>query len=357
MKKLIYAAIVALMLPFAANAQVIEAGDIYKIWTNPVVYNYDESVSWYFDLAGTTFTPGSDVYIWIWSPSEPDAGNWENSSDFAKLTYVEDMVWRFDLTPTEYFSQTPEQIAGSAGFWLRLKDKTGTMQSGVSNVPITDFSEFATSGEPFKAYPTNFYLDQPLSILFNSNLVPGFENPTSVHMHSGLNDWAVLQEYQAWIPEIALKTQLVNMGNGIYRKDMVPAEYYNTPEGFVMTKINFLFVATDWAATTPDYVLYAPDVPIPPDPILSFFPMKLSVKDLLVITRQFNSVGQKLNYTIVGGNKTISGEFTGNMESQKAFINMLGEFGDTDIVKISVTIKDQLNNMIFEGDLPLIKMD
>lgn len=357
MKKIIYLLLVVLTLPFYAMAQTQEAGDIYKIWTNPVVYNFDEQVSWYFDLSGTTFTPGQDIYIWIWSPTEPDAGNWENSSYFAKLTYVDNMVWRFDLTPTEYFNQTPEQIAASAGFWLRLKDKTGALQSGVSSVPITDFSEFANSGEQFKQYPEKFYLNEPMSILFNANLLTAFEGATSIHMHAGLNNWDIQQEYQSWLPEIVEKTELVDMGNGIYRKDLIPGEYFNAPEGYVMTVMNFLFVKDDWAATSPDYILYAPDVPIPPDPVLSFFPLKMSVKDLMVITRQYNLPGQRLNYSITGGSITLTGDFIGNLDSQKAFINLLGNFGSMDINKLSVTIKDQLGNIIFEGDLPLVKKD
>lgn len=358
MKKILYSLFLTLIVPFSVFSQVQEAGDIYKIWTNPVVYNYDEAVSWYFDLTGTTFAEDEDVYIWIWSPSEPDAGNWNNSSDFAKLTYVGNMVWRFDLTPTLYFNKTPQEIASSDGFWLRLKDDLGTKQSGVSNVPYITFSDFATSGQAFRVYPEKFYLNQPMSILFNSTLVAGFEGATTVHMHAGLNNWDVKQEYQAWIPEIVLKTQLVDLGNGIYRKDLVPAEYFSTPEGYVMNVMNFLFVKDNWAATTPDYILYAPDVPIPPDPILTFFPMKVSVKDFLIIQRQFNSPGQKLKYSVTGGDITINGDFTGNMDIQKAFINLIGNFGNNrELTKLAVTIKDQQDHTIFEGDIPLVKID
>jgi hypothetical protein len=357
MKKIIYSILVMLIFPLAAISQVKEAGDIYKMYTNPVIYNFDEQASWYFDLSGTTFAENEDVYIWIWSPSEPDAGHWENSSDFAKLTYVGNMVWRFDVTPTTYFNKTIDEIKASAGFWLRLKDKTGTKQSSVANVPITDFSAFATSGKPFDYYPTKFYLDDPLSIIFNANLIPAFADAATVHMHAGLNNWDIKQEYQSWLPEIVAKTQLVNMGGGFYRMDIVPRTYFGAPEGYVMSVINFLFVKDNWAATTPDYIMYAPDVPIPPDPILSFFPMTISVKDFLVITRQFNTVGQKLTYTLKGGEKTITGSFTGGMDSQKAYINLIGNYGSMDISKLTLTITDQKAKVIFAGDIPLVKVD
>jgi hypothetical protein len=257
MKTKIYSFLVALIFPLAAFSQA-DAGIIKKIYSNPVIYNFDEKVSWYFDLTGTTFAETEDVYIWIWSPSEPDAGNFANSSDFAKLTYVGNMVWRFDLTPTTYFTKTIAEIKASAGFWLRLKDKTGTKQTGVANVPITDFSAFATSGKPFDYYPAAFTLDDPLSIIFNANLLPAFADASTVHLHAGLNNWDIKQEYQAWLPEIVAKTQLINMGGGFYRIDLVPRTYFGAPAGYVMNTINFLFVKNEWAATTPDYVMNAP---------------------------------------------------------------------------------------------------
>lgn len=357
MKKIFLSLLALIVLPFVAKSQVVEAGDIYKIYTHPVVYNFDEQVSWYFDLTGTTFAEDEDVYIWIWSPSEPDAGNWENSSDFAKLTYVGNMVWRFDLTPTEYFGKTTEEIANSDGFWLRLKDKNGTKQSGVSNVAVTDFSEFAGSGEDFKFYPEQFYIDKPLSILFNSNNIECFAGANSVHMHSGLNNWEVLQEYQAWLPEIVEKVKLKDMGAGIYKMDLIPEEYYNTPEGYVMTTMNFLFVKDEWACTTPDFIMYAPDVPVPPDPVLSIFPLKVSVKDFLIIERKHNSPGQKLKYQVTGGTKTIEGDFVGNMDLQKGYVNLNGEFGDMALDKISVKIIDTNSNVIYQDDIAIISKD
>ena len=355
MKRIIYT-VLSLLLPFAAISQT-EAGDIAKIWSNPVIYNYDEHVSWYFNLNGTTFAENEDVYIWIWSPSEPDAGHWANSSDFAKLTYVGNMIWRFDLTPTAYFNKSIADIKASAGFWLRLKDKTGTKQSSVANVPIVDFSGFATSGKIYDYYPTKFYLDQPLSIIFNSNLVDGFAGAGGVYMHAGLNDWDIKQEYQSWLPDVVAKVKLIDMGNGFYRKDIVPATYFSSPEGYVMKNLVFLFVKDDWAKTTADQKMLAPDVPIPPDPILTFFPSKVSLKDILIITRQNNLLGQVLTYTITGGDKAITGKLAGNMDSQRAFVDLITAFVGKTISKINIKIVDQRSTVIFQGDLPLVNVD
>src|SRR5690606_37962273 len=279
MKTLLYSLLaVGLMLPQFGAAQE-EAGELGKIWSYPIVYQYDEEVTWYFDLSATTFTEQEDLYIWIWSPSEPDAGNWENSSDFAKLSYQENGVWSFTLTPTEYFSVSVTDIAASAGFWLRIKNKDGSKQSGVGQVPYTLFDDFQSSSELIRSYPKNPILDEGLSILFNANLADGFEAVESVHLHSGLNDWEVLQEYQAWLPEISAKTQFKDLGGGIYKIDLIPSEYYSTEEGYIMTTLNFLIVGKDWSVTTADQLLTAAEYIPPPPPEFKFFPMQISQKD------------------------------------------------------------------------------
>jgi hypothetical protein len=350
-----------MFLPLLLAAQE-EAGDISKIWTHPVVYEYDEQVSWYFDLAGTTFEEDEDIYIWIWSPSEPDAGNWENSSEFAKLTYEGNFIWRFDLVPTEYFGVTPQEIAESAGFWLRLKNKDGSIQSGVSSVPITPFDDFFTADEIVRSYPSKPYIDKPVSILFNSNLVDGFEDAPSVHMHGGLNDWEVLQEFQVWLPEIVEKTKLKDMGDGFYKMDLIPQEYFNPEEGYVMENMTFLFVEFingDWGATSPDQKLTAADVVPPPPPAFSFFPSKISKKDILGMIRTNNERGvNTLKYTITAGNKVLVGEFTGSMAEIKGFVNLAGELqGMTNVSKIHVVVVDNRDRVIADREISFVQLD
>lgn len=358
MKRLLHSVLLALvMLPSLLHAQE-EAGPVARIWSYPVVYKYDEQVTWYFDLTGTTFSPEEDVYLWIWSPSEPDAGNWENSSDFAKLTHEGDMTWSFTLTPTEYFSMTPEAIAASAGFWFRLKTKTGSKQSDVGNVAYTDFSNFSTANELIRPYPLHPTLDGGLSILFNANLADGFADATSVHFHSGLNNWAVLQEYQAWLPEIVEKTKLKNLGGGIYKMDLIPSEYYNTEDGFVMENIVFLMVKDEWAGTTPDQIIYAAEVTPPPPPEFRFFPMQLSKKDFLGIIRKNNEPGvNKLLYTITAGEAEITGEISGNMAEIKGFVNLVGALANVEATEIHVLVTDNTGRTISDTNIPLKTVD
>lgn len=77
------------------------------------------------------------------------------------------------------------------------------------------------------------------------------------------------------MPEIVAKTKLKDLGNGFYKMDLVPKEYYNAPDGYVMENLVFLMVKDDWAGTTPDQVLYAGAYVPPPAPIFGFFQCKL----------------------------------------------------------------------------------
>jgi len=359
MKKLLFVIVTLLfLLPFASQAQ-IEAGPIASVKSFPIIYNYDEEVTWFFDLSTTSFEEDEEIYIWIWSPSEPDAGNWENSSEFAHLTYEGNMIWSFTLTPTEYFSMSAEDIAASAGFWFRLKTQNGSKQSDVAQVTYTPFASFYTAGELIRSYPTAPTLDGGLSILFNSNLVSGFETATSVHMHSGLNNWEVLQEYQAWIPEIVEKTRLKDLGDGFYKMDLIPSEYYNTVDGYIMNNLVFLMVADEWAATTPDQIIYAAEFVPPPPPVFRFFPLQISKKDFLGIIRTNNEPGiNTLFYTITAGSTVITGEFSGGVSEIKGFVNLVSELQNVqNITEIHVLVTDNTDRVISDTTIPLKTVD
>ncbi len=359
MRKIIYSILFLCFLsPSVSNAQEV-IGTIKDMWSYPVVYSFDEEVTWYFDLSGTSAVENEDFYIWIWSPSEPDAGNYDSSSEFAKLSYEGDMIWSFTLTPTEYFSRTPEEIRNSDGFWFFLKDKAGTKQTEVTQMKYTDFSSFFDAGEIMKAYPSKPELNEGVSILFNSNLVEGFENTPNVYFHSGLNDWEIPMEYQAWVPERVEKTRMKNLGNGFYKMDLIPSQYYEVGQDFIMNNMVFLFVAEDWTAVGPDLVLNAAEYIPPPPPEFRFFPLQLSKKDFLGIVRVNNERGvNKLIYTITAGPKVFSGEFTGDTNEIKGFVDLPSKFRDVEqIDELHILVEDDKGNIIIDTNIPLITPD
>jgi len=129
-----------------------------SIVSNPLgTYPLDQSVTWTFDLTGSGFKAGQDIYMYAWSPTNPDP-TYSNSTAVSKLTYVSGMVWSKTLTPTTYFTQTVEQIQASAGFWMKLKDQTGKIETavftvlqtikGTSTISVSGTSSLTYSGSP-----------------------------------------------------------------------------------------------------------------------------------------------------------------------------------------------------------------
>lgn len=366
----VFLLIITLIIPLKGLA-TDEVGDPAKVWTYPVVYALDEEVTWFFDMSGTTFSEGMDLYLWAWSPSEPDAGNFDNSSEFAKLEYVGNMVWKKTLIPTSYFGMSVASIENSAGFWMRLKGKGNELQSGVIQAPwsVSELKTFSESGNAVQIFPEKFYLDSPLSILVNPSklwvggrqgeIVDGAE----VFMHSGLNNFAegAIVEANMGDPALMKKTKLKRVGPNLYKMDMTPREYYGVGEDFVMTNIECLFPTRDWAQVgmneAGNFIFYAPEAIIPPDPVFSFFPQKFTIYDILTLIRINNEASSKgLEYTITAGDKVISGDFAGSKTEMKAYINLLNELEgvSTTIEKITLSVKDKNGASIVQTDIPLI---
>lgn len=364
-------AFVAILIPRNGFATE-DVGTPAKVWTYPVIYALDQEVTWYFDMTGTGFTEKQDLYLWAWSPSEPDAGNFDNSSDFAKLEYVSGMTWKKTLTPTKYFNKTVADIEASAGFWMRLKGKGNEKQSDVIQAPwsVGDIKTFKESGEAVQIFPQKFYLDEPLSILVNAEKlwVGGTQSGLAgeeIFLHSGLNNFAAgaIVEANMGNPDLVKKTRLTPIGNNIYKIDFIPREYYGVGEDFVMENIEFLFPTKDWVKVGTNeggknFVILAPGVPIPLDPIFSFFPQKFSQFDILTLIRKNNEKNsQGLIYTITAGTKTITGEFTGNKDEMRAYINLFQSLStEPSIDKINLLVKDKNGAEIIKTDIPLVPL-
>lgn len=361
--------VLAVVGNLSAYAQTIDAGGPTKVWTNPVVYRASDQVTWYFDMTDTQFTPGENLYLWTWAPSEPDAENWENSSEFAKLTYEGDNVYSFTMIPADYYDMDAATInANDDIFWNRLKTKTGDKQSDSFQVPTShaEWNAYLESGEAVKSYPTQFVMNQPLSILvdiskftFNGE-VGGLKNMqwNSINFHSGLDDWSILQEVVANDPAQVEKTKFKHVEGDIYRMDLVPMDYYGVDMDYAAENIQWLIttIQPDWAGTGDGPTLKASAAIIYPDPQLSFFPQKFCAKDILTLTRRYNGKADgELTFEIEAGSTTFSGTMTGNRDKQEAVVNLLDLLaGNEGISSIRLTITNANGMVVEETTLPIV---
>jgi len=278
--------LVSLMLLVSIVSFAAEELGNPKFYTVPAVFTPTDKVTIYFDMAESGFQDGTDLYLWCWQPTEPDAGNWESSSDFAKLTYLGDYRYSMSFVPVDYFFQNQTRFAtkdelrdfmmnagdggwGEAGYWCRLKTKGDEQQSGVFCINHTrdELVTFKESGKDMQVmsgsgansqyggYTDKWTMDRPLSILFNGDLVKiggktlneiGSEGML-VGTHAGVSgiytdlddneieyDFVdppgknINQQWNVWRQGCLDKASLLNCGNGVWKWDVeTPQRYFS----------------------------------------------------------------------------------------------------------------------------------
>ena len=406
MKKVLFA--LMCLFPLALFADGVELPNAPKCWTVPAVFTADEEVTFYYDMTDVGFQEGVDLYLWAWQPTEPDAGHGGNSSDFAKLEYLGNNIYKKTMVPTEYFHCDVAKFedANWPGFWQRLKTKDGSMWSGVFAAPDSrsEFEAFKKSGAGIQffsgkkstGFTEKFALDDPLTVLFNPDVYKlGGKTMTELAkdadfvtfgVHSGLNDWTVLQTLDVWRPAVLAKAGLKKLSNGLYAWNIgIPSEYYaSNPQdpgqtdkptiladpdkkaAFVIENMNYNVIkvikdaagANQWGVNTGDQTQKAGQAVPYPDPMFSVFPTRVSTKDILTLTRQYNGrTDGDLDYIIVAGSKTIKGTMPGVRDKRETTIDLNKELQGVEASELKVTITNARGIKVVESTVPLVIPD
>lgn len=94
-----------------------------------------------------------------------------------------------------------------------------------------------------------------------------------------------------------------------------------------------------------------------PVPELKFFPLKISRKDILVISRKNNeSYVTSLTYTITAETAVLTGAFEGTAKEMKAYVDLATGLKGLNPAKINVVIKDNTERVITDTDIPLVPL-
>ncbi|HNW49663.1 MAG TPA: hypothetical protein PLG33_09830 [Prolixibacteraceae bacterium] len=373
MRKIVYTIFIALLAPVWLMAQ----GTIAEIWTQPAVFVADEQVSIFFDVTGTVLdgvAESEGVRVWTWYPNNPDE-NWANPSAKTKLAHVSGNIWRWDLKPTELYNLPADQISA---FYGQLQNYAGTKITSAfapdqgNAITIYSLATIKADEAIIDYYPKQFTQDRPLSILINANHTwSGCEatpkqgelaKASDVRMHGGVNGWDVQVMNNT---DNLSKTQLTNLGNGIYRKDIIINDYFGLASNYTVTGINMVFADKTWAyqgkgVNCADFYIAAPEKVEEVTPTLTFFPQKVSRKDIFCIIRDNNESNvTKLSYTITAGSITIAGDFEGNTTEMIAYINLADQLKDTvSLEKINVVIKNSTTGKVLsQTDIPLVQLN
>lgn len=405
MKKILF--VLLSLLPLLSFADGVKVGTP-KCWTVPAVFTADEEVTFYYDLTDVGFQEGIDLYLWAWQPTEPDAGNGGNSSDFAKLEYLGNNIYKKTMVPTEYFHSPVSAFedANWPGFWQQLKTKDGSMWSTEFAAPDSrlEFQAFKESGAGMKFYSgrkstgftEKFTLDAPLTVLFNPDVyklgdrtltdIAKDANFVQFGVHSGLNDWAIQQTLDVWRPAVLKKAGLKKLSNGLYAWNVgIPSEYYaynpqdagqadkptnladpDKKAAFELENVAYLVVevikdatgANGWGLNSGDQLQKAGQAVPYPDPQFSYFPSKVSAKDILTLVRQYNeSTAGDLKYTITAGTKTLTGIMAGVRDKREVTLDLNKELKGIDVTELKVKIDKANGAEVVNTVIPLVIPD
>lgn len=396
-KNIAYLLLIVVALTMSLTAKASTKVGIPVCWTVPAVYSPDQEVTFYYDVTDVGFPEGVDLYLWAWQPTEPDAGNGDNSSDFAKLTYLGDNIYCKTMVPTEYFHSTVEAMndVNFPGFWQQLKTKRDDLWSTEFAAPDSrsewaeiankkDQGVFIYSGKKSTGFTDKWTLNQPLTMVFNPDVfqVAGVSMNEFAQragfggfkLHSGIDNWTYLQGVQVWINDCMNKTAINQLSNGYYSISMTtPYDYYGynfaddgskqstaLESDYEPTNITWLVVGivnNDWGGTCPDQVTNAGQAVAYPDPSFSYFPSKLSALDILTLTRQWNGkLDGDLTYTIVAGGKTLTGTMAGKRDKRSVSINLLKELEGTDAQELQLSIKNVSGMEVVNAVIPLVPL-
>lgn len=404
MKKILFTLLCLLPLAMYAGGQKVGTP---KCWTVPAVYTADEKVTFYYDVTDVGFPEGVDLYLWAWQPTEPDKGNGDNSSDFAKLTYHGDNIYSITMVPTQYFNAPLSDFEKDdwPGFWQQLKTKKDEIWSSEFAAPdsravINDFKKsgnaiqfYSGKGKTSADFTDKFTLDQPLTVLVNPDLYKlGGRTMTEISKdanfvqfgaHAGLNDWAIQQTLDVWRPDCLKKVEVKKLSNGLYAWNIgVPSEYFASnpqdagqpaketkladpkfKEDFELENLTYLIVevikdakgANAWGANSGDQMQKAGKASPYPDPSFSYFPSKVSLKDILTLTRQWNEkTAGDLKYTITAGSKTLTGTMPGVRDKREVTLDLNKEFQGVTATEMQVKIDKANGANVIDTTIPLV---
>lgn len=396
-KTAIYLMMLLMAMTFALNSKASTKVGTPVCWTVPAVFTPDQEVTFYYDVTDVGFPEGVDLYLWAWQPSEPDAGNGDNSSEFAKLTYLGDNIYCKTMVPTEYFHTTVDAMTNAdwPGFWQQLKTKRDDLWSTEFAAPDSrqewetikknaDQGVFVYSGKKVKNFTDKWTLNEPLTFVFNPKVftvggktmeefstTAGFDG---FKIHSGMDDWTYEQGVKVWIPGCMEKTNVQKLSNGYYSWSMTsPYDYYSwnyaddgtkastgLESDYEPTNIAWLMVGIvngDWGGTCGDQSTKAGQAVPYPDPSFSYFPTKLTANDILTLTRLYNGkLDGDLNCKIIAGNKELTGVLDGNRDKRQLSVNLLDDVTDKTISDLKVVITNKAGVKVVDTTIPLVPL-
>ncbi|MCD7972223.1 MAG: T9SS type A sorting domain-containing protein [Candidatus Azobacteroides sp.] len=194
-----------------------------RIWTEPVIYNYDEEVTWYFDLSDEpadikAILDEATLALWTWVPSNPGDGHLGGGYGLAQpelmLTHRGGYVYSITMKPSVLYAVSNiESTTDSESFVMHIrvfsKDRDADINCAAFHIrfPHVLVQDIKTNGIPATVYPIPEGGSLPaanattaIAILMNNEQV-GANITGDLFVTSGINDWEKSVAYDEGNPE------------------------------------------------------------------------------------------------------------------------------------------------------------
>jgi signal transduction histidine kinase/CheY-like chemotaxis protein len=120
--------------------------DAQKLWTEPVDFRVDSTVTVYFDLnkcvRGKSLIGRDSLYFWSVHPKyagDSLQGPWEKAALPSLMKHEGNNVWSFTLIPTEFYGLDSATMASNE-WWAQVKPKDGGNSSlGMKSSTVTEY--------------------------------------------------------------------------------------------------------------------------------------------------------------------------------------------------------------------------
>lgn len=270
-----------LMVALFATSMAFADGEFPagRMWSDPVIYSYDQQVTWYYDMSDSGIPEGATLALWNWQPKDMSGllapygnGDGETVADVPAVAYMKNEgngVYSYTLTPTEFYEMTEAEIVANTegGFWQQARvfgsdgiylGNTGSIfhlfphqillgLKGLANDAIATDKGAVNDMAEHAVYPTTINATTPIAFILNNDEL-GASWDASLHFVSGVNGWNNKVDYN-WDNKDASKCSTYFGYDDIFVFNVTnPAKYYSLAWDAVIDDIQFLFTPYDWAS-------------------------------------------------------------------------------------------------------------
>jgi hypothetical protein len=268
MKKLIFISTVILLAINFVNAQSWGDGILSipaRIWTDPVIYNYDEDVTWYFDLSAEDASikavlDEATLALWTWRPTNPGDEHFGGGYSLAQpemiLTHRGGYVYSITLKPVVFYSVTKESIEGgdAQSFVMHIrvfsKDNDANINCAAFHIRYPHFlvNDLKTNNIPSTVYPpVEEGADKPkvnattsMAVMFNNDYVKA-DFTGDLFVNSSLNKDEHPVVYSAENPELTKAKTYFGIDDVYVFNIKNPSQFYGTAYDYQIDSIHYEF--------------------------------------------------------------------------------------------------------------------